>query len=84
MIKNEKIQSVGKPEDLVRIDNLFSTLFAGAQDKEHSYRVFTGAGVWPAAEVIGEKRLVLCNNTTDAEVRLYTKIAGNLKYLTFT
>ena len=80
MIKPEKVTGVESPKDIERIDNLFAILFQASQDKEHTKLTFTGAGVWPTVDLIPERGLIICENTTDVAVRLYTKLAGTLVY----
>jgi len=70
-----------KPGD---VDNLFTVIFTNAQDKEHRYLTFSGTGVWPAASLVAEKEVVFCYNSTDNVYRLYTKIAGTLRYVQLT
>lgn len=84
MNKTEKITGLTSPKDIERVDNLFNLIFQQAQNKEFTRLEFTGAGVWPSAAMIPERGVIICENTTDAEVRLYTKLAGNLKKIVFT
>ncbi len=82
MIKKPyKITKIDNNQDIERLDNLLSLLFTNIQPQEHRYLAFTGAGVWLSADDIREKELILCENTTDNERRLYTKISGTLRYI---
>ena len=78
MNKQQKVTTIEQA------DNAFSILFKQGQDKEFTFLTFEGAGIWPDSSLIPEKGLVICENTTDNAERLYTKIKGNLKYLSFT
>ena len=84
MQKPYKITELQTPQDTERLDNLLTILFDRAQEKEFRYLEFTGTGVWPGNKLIEEKELVLVRNTADNVVRLYTKVAGILKYLQWT
>jgi hypothetical protein len=84
MQKPYQIRELKTPDDIQKLDTLLATLFRGVQDKEFRYLEFEDTGVWPDAEIIGEKTLNIAVNTADNAVRLYTKVSGNLKYLTFT
>lgn len=84
MNKPYNITKLSNPKDIQLLDNLLTILFKGIQDKEHLYKTLTGAGVWITTDDIGEKQLMLVENTTDNVRRLYTKINGNLRYIVWT
>lgn len=85
MQKPHKITAAETPQDVERIDDLFSILFRQGQGKEHTLLEITGAGVWPGAgldaAVIPERNIILCYNSTDGAYRVYTKIKDVLKYI---
>lgn len=83
MIKPYAITQIKDDADIEKIDNLFRILFRRCGDKEIKYLEFTGSGVWATPNMIGEKELVLCENKTDNILRLYTKVAGVLRYIQF-
>lgn len=83
MIKPYKITQIKDDKDVEMLDNLLSILFNQAQERQHKYLKFTTAGQWVNADTIGEKEIVLAENTAENKVRLYTKINGVLRYLTF-
>jgi hypothetical protein len=82
--KPYKITKLENDSDIERLDNLLTILFSQSQPKETLYKTLTGAGVWITVEDIGEKQLMLVENTTDNVRRLYTKINGTLRYVTWT
>ena len=83
MQKPYKIIEIKTEKDVELVDNLFTILFSNVQGKGIKTFEFTTTGVWVTAGSVGEKELVFAINTVDG-VRLYTKIAGNLKYIAFT
>lgn len=83
MIKPYKITQVKDDKDIEMVDNLFSILFSQTQGKEHIYLKFSVAGQWVDAKSVGEKEIVFAENTAENRVRLYTKINGTLRFLSF-
>lgn len=83
MQKPYEVTSIKDDKDVSAVNNLFTILFKGVQGKEIRTMEFSDTGVWPTPGAIAEKELVFASNAVDG-VRLYTKIGGALKYLSFT
>ena len=83
MQKPYNITEVSDKKSIELLDNLFSILFKGAQDREIKTLEFAATGVWPTVDMLSEKEIAFAVNAVDG-VRLYVKVAGALKYCAFT
>lgn len=83
-----------KPRAVKTIEDASDALdviFSNAQDKELKMISYTGTDVWPVDDGatlykdVLEKQLMIAKNTADDGItvsyRLYTKIAGKVKYI---
>lgn len=83
MQKPYNISAVSDKKSIELLDNLFTILFKGVQGREIKTLEFAATGVWPTVAMLAEKEIVFAVNAVDG-VRLYTKIAGVLKFVAFT
>lgn len=83
MNKPYKIVELKTPKDTELVDNLFSIIFSNMQNREVKTLEFVTTGVWPVANMLAEKEIVFAVNAVDG-VRLYTKVAGIVRYIAFT